>query len=320
MKNRCRMRTIQSHSKTYGHTFQSFPFGRRVITTTSARNTQHILSLEHEKFGVRPARQAQEAMVGRGIITDDGRVWQHARAMIRPAFTKSQIADEQMFDTHFQRFLSLLPEDGSAVDLQPLFDRLVRDTGISSEDVLLTAYRFWTQALNLFMDKVLRSLLPSCSIDSQKFLESFNEAQKGVGLRIFIGKMKFLLFRDLKFKQSCDLIQAFTRKHVDSAFERPDSLAEKAENMVKRDRVLLFELAKETSDRSLLCSQLLNVFFAGRDTPAVALTNIFFLLARYPGTWKKCREQVIGLRSEDLTFERLKTLKYIQYVVKECTF
>ncbi len=155
MKNRCRMRTIQSHSKTYGHTFQSFPFGRRVITTTSARNTQHILSLEHEKFGVRPARQAQEAMVGRGIITDDGRVWQHARAMIRPAFTKSQIADEQMFDTHFQRFLSLLPEDGSAVDLQPLFDRLVRDTGISSEDVLLTAYRFWTQALNLFMDKVL---------------------------------------------------------------------------------------------------------------------------------------------------------------------
>ncbi len=132
--------------------------------------------------------------------------------------------------------------------------------------------------------------------------------------------MKFLLFRDLRFKQSCDFIQAFTRKHVDSAFERPDNLAEKAENKVKRDRVLLLEFAKETSDRPLLCSQLLNLFFAGRDTPAVALTNIFFLLARHPETWKKCRKEVSGLRPQDLTFGRLKSLKYIQYVVKECKY
>ena len=52
MKNHCRMRTVQSQAQTYGHTFQSFPFGRRTITTTSANNIQTILSLEHEKFGV----------------------------------------------------------------------------------------------------------------------------------------------------------------------------------------------------------------------------------------------------------------------------
>jgi cytochrome P450 len=76
-------------------------------------------------------------------------------------------------------------------------------------------------------------------------------------------------------------------------------------------------LAKETSDRSLLTSQLLNVFFAGRDTPAVALTNIFFLLARHPDVWIKCREEVQGLKKEALNFEKLKSLRYIQHVINE---
>jgi cytochrome P450 len=81
--------------------------------------------------------------------------------------------------------------------------------------------------------------------------------------------------------------------------------------------ILISELAKVTNDRSELCSQLLNVFFAGRDTPAVALTNIFFLLARHPNIWNKCRAEVESLRKEDLTFERLKSLRYIQHVINE---
>jgi cytochrome P450 len=125
MKNHCRMRTIQAQARTYGHTFQSFPFGRRVITTTSARNIQHVLSLEHNKFGVGLVRGPAVAMTGTGIISNDGKVWEHARAMIRPCFTRSQVADREMFDVHLERFLALLPEEGAAVDLQPLFDRLV---------------------------------------------------------------------------------------------------------------------------------------------------------------------------------------------------
>jgi hypothetical protein len=125
MKNHCRMQTVQVHTRTYGNTFQSFPFGRRVITTTSARNIQHVLSLEQEKFGVSLVRGPAVAMTGPGIISNDGKVWEHARAMIRPCFTRSQIADPEMFDVHFERFLALLPEKGTAVDLQPLFDRLV---------------------------------------------------------------------------------------------------------------------------------------------------------------------------------------------------
>jgi cytochrome P450 len=125
MKNHCRMRTVQVQAQTHGHTFQSFPFGRRTITTTSAKNTQTILSLSHEKFGVSPIRGPAEAMLGSGIISSDGKAWEHARGMIKPAFTRKEIANREMFDAHFQRFWGLLPVDGREVDLQPLFDRLV---------------------------------------------------------------------------------------------------------------------------------------------------------------------------------------------------
>jgi hypothetical protein len=64
-------------------------------------------------------------MTGPGIITNDGKVWEHARAMIRPSFARSLVADRDMFDVHVEHFLGLLPELGATVDLQPLFDRLV---------------------------------------------------------------------------------------------------------------------------------------------------------------------------------------------------
>jgi cytochrome P450 len=126
--------------------------------------------------------------------------------------------------------------------------------------------------------------------------------------------MKFLIIRDRKFEEACKLIKDYTQTHIDRALHQQAN-----GNVLEYQRriILVNELAKETSDRSELCSQLLNVFFAGRDTPAVALTNIFFLLARHPKVWKTCKTEVEGLQKEDLTFERLKSLRYIQYVINE---
>ncbi|KAH7092270.1 cytochrome P450 alkane hydroxylase-like protein [Paraphoma chrysanthemicola] len=296
IKNHCRMRTAQKQTHLYGHTFQSFPFGRRVVMTVSPRNVQTVLSLEHEKFGVGPIRRPAEAMVGKGIISNDGKVWEHGRSMIRPAFARSQIADRGMFERHVGRLIALLPQDNSVVDLQPLFDKLILDA--SSEFIFGESFD---------------SLLPDSPIDSQKFMDAFNTAQKGVGIRVILGKMKFLIMRDRKFQESCDIIKQYTRRHVDRALDRREE--RKKDNA--RKTVLVYELAEETTDRSDLTSQLLNVFFAGRDTPAVALTNLFFLLARHPKVWKRCKEEAQGLDKDDLSFEKLKSLRYIQHVINE---
>jgi cytochrome P450 len=120
-----------------------------------------------------------------------------------------------------------------------------------------------------------------------------------------------------KFKESCKIIQEYTRKHIGRALQQSEQLNMESH---KRKCILVYELAKQTKDRSVLCSHLLNVFFAGRDTPAVALTNIFFLLARHPRVWEKCKEGIRGLQKGDLTFERLKSLRYIQHVINEGGF
>ena len=48
--------------------------------------------------------------------------------MIAPSFVKTQIGDLTSFDVHVSRLLAIVPKDGTTVDLQPLFQRLVLDS------------------------------------------------------------------------------------------------------------------------------------------------------------------------------------------------
>lgn len=93
-------------------------------------------------------------MLGRGIISSDGKDWEKARAMIRSAFTRAEIANPKMYDAHVERFLGLLPRDDAPVDLQPLFDRLVR----SSDSLLVTSVllRYLTEMFPLDTRRELR--------------------------------------------------------------------------------------------------------------------------------------------------------------------
>jgi cytochrome P450 len=128
-----------------------------------------------------------------------------------------------------------------------------------------------------------------------------------------LGKLNFLM-RDQRFWESCAYIREYTQKHIDRAIANLEK--SKAQEGSRR-YILAQELVQVTKDRAVVCDQLLNVVFAGRDTPAVALTSVFFCIARNPQTWHKIREEIKGLKDEDLTLDRLKTLRYVQNVIKE---
>lgn len=135
LKEHRRMKSIHELFQRYGHTYQSFPFGRRSVSTIHPRNLQFVFT-ETDTFGVGPLRErASQPMIGRGIVSSDGVVWEDARIMIRPTFNRTQIADRQMFSNHVEKFLRLLPRNNSVVDLQPLFDRLVRWFPLSENEV-----------------------------------------------------------------------------------------------------------------------------------------------------------------------------------------
>ncbi|KAL9618678.1 MAG: hypothetical protein Q9160_006645 [Pyrenula sp. 1 TL-2023] len=81
--------------------------------------------------------------------------------------------------------------------------------------------------------------------------------------------------------------------------------------------VLLYDMAKETSDKIDLRNQILNVFFPARDSTAIALSNTIYLLARHPRVWGKLPRDVLSLGDKPLTYETLKSLAYLRYTVNE---
>ena len=88
-----------------------------------------MLSTKFEDFALTERRiKAIAPSLGHGIFASNGAQWERSRALIRPSFTRSQVADLDTFETHIQHLIGAIPRDGSTIDLQPLFFSLTMDS------------------------------------------------------------------------------------------------------------------------------------------------------------------------------------------------
>jgi cytochrome P450 len=100
-----------------------------VISTIEPENVKTVLSTNFKDFTLGPRRaRAFVPVFGHGIFDTDGAAWERSRAMIRPSFTRSQVADLDTFETHISHLIDAIPRDGSTVDLQELFFSLTMDS------------------------------------------------------------------------------------------------------------------------------------------------------------------------------------------------
>ena len=113
--------TTRQLFKKYGKTFQTNDWGTTVINTMDPRNIQTVLALASDSFGIEPLGQSAPV----GILRADGAVWAHSRALIRPIFARPQLTNFASLETHVNKFLDLIPRDGSIINLLPLLNRLV---------------------------------------------------------------------------------------------------------------------------------------------------------------------------------------------------
>jgi len=81
--------------------------------------------------------------------------------------------------------------------------------------------------------------------------------------------------------------------------------------------VLLYDLISQTSDKTVIRSELTNILFAGRDTTASFLSNLWFDLARRPDIWAKLQREVDTLEGQLPTYEELKNMKYLRALLNE---
>ncbi len=125
-------------------TFSDSLFGMRgVYMTADPRNVQALLATQFADFEIGERRRGNFGpLLGDGIFLQDGRAWEHSRAMLRPQFARELVADLRLEEAHVQHLMLALPvradTDANAgaggggwtdpTDLQVLFFRLTLDS------------------------------------------------------------------------------------------------------------------------------------------------------------------------------------------------
>lgn len=285
-----------------GNTWSASMMGQTFFNTIDPENVKAILATNFNDFGIGGRLEAFGALLGRGIFTSDGKQWEHSRALVRPNFTRSQVADLETFESHIQQLIAKIPRDGATVDLQTLFFQLTLDS-----------------ATEFLFGESVNSLTSPDDSEQQQFGAAFDLAQSQLGTRSRMGKFLFFM-RDSEFDNSCAVVHNFVDKIVDKALEKtqPKDVEKAIEGKDGADRyVFLMEMAKATRDPKQLRDELLNILLAGRDTTASLLSMTFHILARRPDIFKKLKAEVDELRGGKPDYETLKTMKYLKYLLNE---
>lgn len=283
-----------------GNTFSAVTLGRKLWITRDPENVKALLATNFKDFGIGRRVRSLGALLGQGIFTSDGALWEHSRALVRPSFTKGQVADLDTFETHIQHLFAKLPHDGSTVDLQPLFFQLTLDSA--------TEFLFGESV------DVLRS--PEGS-EQHLFGQAFDYAQNELSSRVRLGPFLWL-YRNKEFDIACTRVHNFVDKFVVRAleFRRAHRAGEKV-NEEKGKYIFMNELALATDDPIQIRAELLNILLAGRDTTAGLLSNTFHVLARRLDVWAKLKSEVDQLEGKRPDYETLRNMKYLKFVLNE---
>ena len=291
-----RSATFKQQHATYGPTFQSMAFGKTRIFTIDPVNLQSIFNLDFPSWGVQPLRLGPWGpLLGPGVMDTDGSRWKFCRGMVQALFRREQIADLAPFAKHVDRLFDHIPRDGTTIDLQPLFARLILD--------------FTMEFLFGVSSATLTSSPDQGAVD---FLHAFHYAQAGIGKRTQLPYLT-VFTSDKDFREACSTARAFVDRYIELAGARIRETGEKK----SQKYILVDELLKQGVDEDDLRSQLLNVFLAAHDTTAVLMTNTLFNLARNPRVYAKLREEILQADGIPTEIQDLRKFKYLHNVVTE---
>ncbi|CAH6723033.1 cytochrome P450 52A12 [[Candida] jaroonii] len=289
--------------------------GRTMINTRDPENIKAILGTQFNDFDLGIRYKQFLPLLGDGIFTLDAQGWKHSRAMLRPQFSREQVAHVQSLELHIQRlFKHIKAEKGQKFDIQDLFFKLTIDTA--------TEFLFGESCSSLVdgLEEGAKTDDDEILEIRKKFPKSFNDSQAILATRAILQDF-YWLCNTSQFKYDCKVVHQFTDYYVNKVLNTPtEVLNEKSSG----GYTFLYELAKQTRDPKILRDQSLNILLAGRDTTAGLLSFTFYELSRNPEVFKKLQEEIHATfgsgkdaRTNEITFESLKKCEYLKAVINE---
>ncbi|KAF2788808.1 cytochrome P450 [Melanomma pulvis-pyrius CBS 109.77] len=291
----------QKRYDTYGHTFEALNFGSHAIYSVHPQNLRAVWSTKAADWGIQPLRlHNMKPFCGVGFITTDGPEWKSSHALLKPGFHKSNISDFAPLEEHLRIMLDQIPKDGSKFDLQDWIFKLYLDMN----------------TLFLFGEPI-GMLSASPPPHAEGFLDAFQEGFNGCGMRIALGPLKVLLPTGGWLK-ACAKTHKFADVYVDRALEyREKHLAAKVGEAPVKQRTLLYNMAQQTGNRTVLRDQIVQAMMAATETTASLVSTVIHVLATHPPVFAKLRAEILAVGDESLDFDRLSSIKYLQNVITE---
>jgi cytochrome P450 monooxygenase len=142
------------------------------------------------------------------------------------------------------------------------------------------------------------------------------DVMRGVRARLQMSKFMFL-HHDKKWLASVKTVRDFVDGRIDKTLTELESRKKLADPAVGERTDLLWDIARQLPDKESLRGQIMAVFIPSNDTTSILISNAMFALVRHPHVWEKLRREVLALGDLPLTFERLRGLRYLNYIINE---
>lgn len=305
------LKMVWEFFRDYGHSWNC-NMGHTIFVTEHPDNIKAVLATQFNEFVMGLRHSHFKPLLGDGVFTLDGEGWKTSRALLRPNFSREQVAHTQSVEVHIQNLAKHIRKNaGQPFDLQELFFRYTVDTS--------TEFLFGHSLFGL-MSKEIGESPPPGSFDADAFYNSFNIAQEYCASRAWLQNFYWIL-NPPRFKRSSAVVHDFAKFYIEQALNlSPEELAKKSES----GYIFLYELVKSTRDPVILRDQLLNIMIAGRDTTAGLLSMVFYELARNPDIYAKLKDDIYNCFGDgenadldSITFESLKKCEYLKFVINE---
>ncbi|PYI12009.1 cytochrome P450 [Aspergillus sclerotiicarbonarius CBS 121057] len=302
---------IAEHYQTHGSTFRQQALGGLIINNTiEPENIKAVLATQFQDFSLGTRHREFFPLLGNGIFTLDGAGWSHARGLLRPQFTRDQVADLDLMDGHISKMIDLIPKDGSSFDIQRLFFLLTIDSA---------THFLFGESVGSMRTSTESSLLEKSAVgNAQGFAEAFNTAQEYLASRSRAMAFYWMV-NPKEFQEANRLVHEVVDHYVQLALESRRHPEKK-----EPGRYIFAEaLAADNDDPRVLRDNMLNILLAGRDTTASLLSSAFFYLARHPNVWTRLRRTIVQEFGDaqhpqgNITHARLKDTPYLRYFLSE---
>lgn len=279
-------------AKEYGDVVQVRYLHVPICLVMHPRDIEYVLVTNPGNFTKSADYRALARVLGNGLLTNEGKAWQHQRSLIQPAFRRENILSYAAVMTRATQLMLGTWTDGEARNVH--------------EDMMAVTLEIVAQCLfGAEVTGVAERVGKAMKIVTDRFLVDAGQALLlPFDLPDFLAPTRGRAIKDLN-----RIIQGILDERRASNRARGDLL----------DTLLQVRDAegRPMSDEQLR-DEVMTLFLAGHETTAIALSWTCFLIAQNPDIETKLLEELHGvLGDREPTVEDVPRLRYTEMILKE---